>query len=185
MFKEAARDGDLQGQRESLYQAGIAPYSDDYTAQAIRMLGALPLQDRGPEAMVASEVYRKLAWGDLPNIAPAVSYCKAPADQPDRRALGARAAAVHARQARTLLDLALAKGLAKEGGDVALDEALKNELDQLRNAMQDSSAPLMELLARGEGCAAGAIMYKQMYEVASGGELAWARARLAASATAR
>lgn len=183
VFDEAARQGDSQGQREALYQAGMALQSDDYKAQAVRMLGALPLQERGPEARVAMEMYRKIAWGELPSIGPVVSYCKAvSSDQLDRRGLCVQAAGVHARHARTLLDLAVAKSLATSGGDTALDATLTKELDALRQLMQDSSAPLMDVLARGDVCAAEAILRRQTYELASDGELSWARARLAAGA---
>ena len=185
VFSEAARDGDLQAQREVLYQAGIAPGSNDYGAEAIRMLGALPLKDDGPEPAAASMLYVQIGLMNMPNFAPVTRYCKAEGpDQADRRALCVQAAQTRGRQAKTLLDLGLSRGLARVSGDEALAASLTRDYDALMKAHQDASSQMLEIWASDGTCAAGAIMLKQMYTVMTQGELAWARARLAAASAA-
>ena len=186
VFNEAARDGDVQGQREALYQAGIAPYSDDYNAAAIRMLGSLPVRDEGPESTVVTMLYVRIGFGNLPNFSPTTRYCsKADSgDQADRRALCAKAAQTRASQAQSLLDLGLARALARSAGDAKLATSLTKEFDGLQKGLMDSSESMMEVLVRGDACAAGGILRKRQYEVMTQGEVAFVRARMAAAASA-
>ncbi len=188
VFNEAARDGDVQAQREALYQAGIAPYSDDYNAAAIRMLGGLPVRDEGPESTVVTMFYVRIGFGNLPNFSATTRYCKADtansADQADRRALCVQASRTRSRQAQSLLDLGLARALARSAGDMSLAASLAKDFDSLQKGLMDSSESLMEVLGRGDVCAAGGIMRKRQYEVMTVGEIAFVRARMAAASAA-